>query len=71
MQKLPSEKFIRLPQLLDMTGGSRSWVYSEIANGRFPRPIALGKRSVAWLEKEVLEWMENRIISSRKKGGDR
>jgi Prophage CP4-57 regulatory protein (AlpA) len=32
-----------------------------MAEGRFPRSIRTGKRSVAWLESEVLAWQQARI----------
>lgn len=61
-------KLIRLPQVLKIIDGSRSWIYQEIANGRFPKPILLGKRNVAWIEQEVFDWIEQRINESR--GGE-
>lgn len=39
---------------------SRSSLYQAMAENGFPRPIRVGKRSVRWIEDEILEWMERR-----------
>lgn len=58
-------KGIRLPKVLEIVGGSRSWVYEEIAKKRFPQPIRLGKRSVIWIEQEIYDYLEQKIQESR------
>ena len=60
-------KLARLPRVLDIIGNSRSWVYQEIANDRFPKPISLGKRNVAWIEQEIFDWVDQQIKESREK----
>ena len=54
-------KFLRLTQVIAMTGISRSSIYKGIEDGRFPKQILFGERSVAWIESEVHEWMEIRV----------
>jgi len=54
------ERFLRLPQVRERTGVSRSFVYQGAKNGTFPRPIKLGERAVAWLESEITAWVEAR-----------
>jgi prophage regulatory protein len=44
---------------------SKSWIYGEIAKGRFPRPIKIGERAVGWLESEIDGWLSDRIEQSR------
>ena len=51
----------RRAKVLKATGRSRSTLYSEIAAGRFPKPIQLGPNSVGWLAHEVLQWLDDRI----------
>lgn len=60
-----TERFLRLPELINRTSLSRSTIYEYIAIGMFPAPITLGKRAVGWLESEVIAWIEQRIASSR------
>jgi prophage regulatory protein len=59
------KKFLRLPQVKESTGLSRTTIYRQIAVCEFPRPINIGPRAVAWVETDVLQWMENREQLSR------
>lgn len=54
-------RFIRLPEVMNRTGLKRSSIYSYMEEGRFPYSSKLGERSVAWVESEVQEWIEQRI----------
>jgi len=59
------ERFIRLPQVLEICGMSRSFLYESIKNGKFPAPIKLQGRSSAWIRSEVRYWMAVCIEHSR------
>lgn len=61
-------KFLRLPQVLDRTGQSRSTLYLRISEGTFPKQVSLGPRSVAWVEAEVESWISRRISETREGG---
>lgn len=50
-------RVIRLDQVKDKVGLSRSTIYRRIANGGFPKPIILGGRASGWIEHEVDEWI--------------
>ena len=65
----PPIRFLRLPEVMARTGLSRSTIYVRLAEGRFPRPVALGGRAVGWIEAEVDEWVRERIAESRFEGG--
>ena len=56
---------LRLPTVTRRTGYSRSTLYLLIQRGEFPRPIALGRRSVAWPSDEIDRWIQDRIAQSR------
>ena len=58
---------LRLPQLKQLIGLSRSSIYSLMRGGEFPSAIKLGPRSVGWLESEIHSWLESRIEASRPK----
>ncbi len=66
----PPIRFLRLPDVLERTGLSRSTIYVRLAEGRFPRPVALGGRAVGWIEAEVDEWVRDRIAESRPERGE-
>ncbi len=57
-------KILRLPEVKDRIGLSRSTVYLRISENRFPTPISLGGRAVGWLESEIENWLEQQIQNS-------
>jgi len=54
-------RFVRLREVMARTGLSRSTIYVWVAEGRFPKPVPLGARSVGWIESELEEWLRDRI----------
>ena len=58
-------RFLKLQAVMSITGMSRSSIYLAISEGRFPKQINLGARSIAFLEEEVHEWMEHCIANRR------
>ena len=54
-------KFIRLNTVMDMTGLARATIYKYMKANAFPKTVSLGGKSVAWVESEVLHWIELRI----------
>lgn len=56
---MPNE-ILRLPKLIALIGMSRSWVYTEVATGRFPAPVKLGSRAVGWRHSDVEVWLTSR-----------
>lgn len=62
--------FMRLSEVKQITGLSRSSIYLGIERGTFPRQIHLSARSVAWRSDEVMNWMVARVAASRPTGAD-
>ena len=60
-----TSNILRLPEVKTRTGLSRSTIYLQITNGKFPKQISLGSRAVGWLETEVEAWLAARIAESR------
>ncbi|WP_227369343.1 MULTISPECIES: helix-turn-helix transcriptional regulator [Halomonadaceae] len=56
-----SMKLIRIKDVMDRTGLARSTIYKYISEGKFPRPIKLGARAVAWVETEIDGWIQASI----------
>lgn len=78
MQKETFPQLLRRLQVQKMTGLGRSSVYAKMNPGckqfdpEFPTPISLSlgaKGSVAWIESEVIAWIEKRIAASRPTNG--
>ncbi|MBX9346033.1 AlpA family phage regulatory protein [Chromobacterium vaccinii] len=47
------DSLLRLPEVLALIPVSRATWYAGIKNGRYPRPISLGPRCVAWKASEI------------------
>ncbi len=54
------DKLIRLPAVIARTGLARSTIYESIRAGRFPPPVKIGPRAVAWRASEIDKWIESR-----------
>ncbi|HSL82113.1 MAG TPA: AlpA family phage regulatory protein [Thermoanaerobaculia bacterium] len=52
------DRLIRLPELLEITGSSKSCIYRWIRDERFPPPVKSGPNSVRWRASLVQEWMD-------------
>lgn len=59
--EVAERKFIRRPAVSVMTGRSKAALYVDISAGKFPRPIRIGSRAVAWDVSEVQEWMQSQV----------
>jgi prophage regulatory protein len=57
------QKLIRIKSVVDLTGLSKSYIYDLCKKGVFPRSIQLvpGGTSVAWVQSEILQWIDSRI----------
>lgn len=62
-QRMNNEELQRRTKVLQRTGLSNSTLYYFIAEGTFPKPVKLGKRTVAWKKSLVDEWIESREVS--------
>lgn len=56
--------FLRMPAVMRMTGLGRSTIYRLIAERKFPSPVRLGARAVAWRSSDLDEWSEARPVVS-------
>ena len=62
-------RLLRMPQVMDRTGLSRSTIYLRLEQGRFPKSIPLGGRAVGWLESELDAWIVEQVQARRTAGG--
>ena len=54
-------RIMRLKEVIDTTGLSRSTLYKYIGEGRFVSSVSLGDRSIGFVESEVFDWILARI----------
>jgi prophage regulatory protein len=56
--------FLRMPTVMRMTGLGRSTIYRLIADHKFPSPVRLGSRAVAWRRADLDQWSAARPVVS-------
>jgi len=56
-----TECILKLREVEARTGLSRSTLYAQMAEGKFPRPVKLGKRAVGWTETSISKWIESLV----------
>ncbi|MEP8949883.1 AlpA family transcriptional regulator [Enterobacter asburiae] len=60
-----SQSLIRFAEVQKRTGYSKAWLYRLMSEKRFPAVIKIGSRSIAFIESEIDEWINQRIAESR------
>ncbi len=53
-------RVVRLPEVLDITGLSRTTIWRRERDGSFPAPFRLGgehTRAVGWREQDIYDWI--------------
>ena len=65
------ERLIKLPEVIKATGLSRTEIYRLEAAGKFPKKVPLSERSTAWVETEVLGWVQAKIAAREEAAKER
>lgn len=60
-----TNRILRLPEVIEKVGLSRSSIYLRIQKGSFPSPVSLGGRAVGWLASELEAWIDAQVEKSR------
>ena len=58
-----NDRLLRLPEVEGITGLKRSTIYMMAQEGTFPRPVKLTKRSSAWRNSEIQQWIDSREVA--------
>ncbi len=56
---------LRLPEVQQQTGLSRSAIYQRISENKFPNSISLGSRARGWIDSDIQDWIKSRMDESR------
>jgi prophage regulatory protein len=56
-------KLLRLKQVKELTTLSQATIYRLAAKGDFPKQVTIGDRATAWVEDEVLDFLNKRIAN--------
>ncbi len=61
---LSGQRILRLPDVMNLVGLSRSSIYDLMARGKFPRAVSLGGyKAVGWRSNEVDDWVASRPVA--------
>lgn len=55
------EILLRRTDVENITGLTRSGIYEGMRQGTFPKPVRLGNNSVAWVNSEIRQWIQDLI----------
>ena len=61
----PARRLLRLPEVSHLVGLRRSAIYDQIKHGKFPAPVHLGPRAVAWPSDQIADWIDSRVELGR------
>jgi len=53
-------KYVRLPEVIRLTGMSKSTIRRMMDNRKFPRAYRLSSQAIGWRESEVQQWLAER-----------
>lgn len=56
-----TRRVVRLPEVLEITGLSRTTIWRRERDGSFPPPIRLGSentRAIGWREQDIYDWID-------------
>ena len=55
------ERLIRIAVVCALTGIPKSSIYVLLKEGKFPRPVQISTRCIAFVESEIQDWIDARI----------
>ena len=58
-KKVSAPRFLQLPEVLEMKGMGKTFIYDRMNDGTFPKQIQQGDQSVVWNEQVDIKWMED------------
>ena len=63
---MPEEikRILRIRDVIEITGLSRSTIYLYMSSGGFPKPIKLGAHRIGWTDVSIQKWISFKIEES-------
>ena len=61
---------LRLPEVSQATGLSRSTIYRLVQAGNFPRSLKLTTRTIGWYSTDIETWIAARAATSKDQADD-
>jgi prophage regulatory protein len=60
------DSFLRLPDVLRVTGMGRAQIHHLVNKGVFPAPIKLSPRITVWSAAEIAAWQRDKVASGER-----
>ena len=57
----PPERFLNIPEVIEITCLSRAEIYRKRNNGQFPQPYQISKKRVVWKMSDVQHWIGEQV----------
>ena len=57
---LGADSMLRIKTVIELSGLSRSSIYSYIKDGKFPPQCKIGERAIGWRASTIFEWISTR-----------
>jgi prophage regulatory protein len=54
------DRLMRKKEVLAAIGMKATWLHCEVNSGRFPKPVKVGARAVAWRRSDIEKWLNAR-----------
>ena len=64
-ESLKDLRIIRVEEVINLTGFSRSTIARLEKEDKFPASVQLADNSIGWFEKEVVAWIKSRPKTKR------
>jgi prophage regulatory protein len=58
-------RFVRLPEVVRMTGMAKQTIYNLVRGGHFPAPVKLGPQASGWRDTDLETWAASRKTGCR------
>jgi prophage regulatory protein len=62
MEESYKSMLLRLPQVMREVALCRSSIYAAISEGRFPPPLRISRRAVAWRAEDIEAWKAKLVL---------
>lgn len=56
-----TERLLKLPEVISLTGLSKSTIDRKERDNEFPKRVKLGARAIAWPESKIKAWVQATI----------
>jgi prophage regulatory protein len=63
------KRFLRLTEVMRRTGLSRTTIWREQREDRFPQSHQLTPNTIGFLESDIDEWIDARLATAQQRGG--